>query len=99
VAAAVVVFASLLSEADAFTSTISRPRRPTLLSESFGNTMQDKLIQRAKLLLASDLGVQNESLLDQKFMWIGPNLGSKALGKIDYLASGKFFDLRCVCSY
>lgn len=98
VAAAAVGFASLLSEAGAFTSTIAPARRATFLSESFGDTLQDKLIQRAELLLASDLGVQNESLLDPKFMWIGPNLGSKALGKSDYLASAKFFDLRCVCS-
>lgn len=54
------------------------------------------VIQRAKLLLACDLGVQDESLLDPNFIWIGPNLGSKVLGKTDYLAAGKFFDLRYV---
>ena len=52
------------------------------------------VIQRAKLLLACDLGVQDESLLDPNFIWIGPNLGSKVLSKTDYLAAGKFFDLR-----
>lgn len=54
------------------------------------------VIQRAKLLLACDLGVQDESLLDANFIWIGPNLASKVLGKTDYLAAGKFFDLRYV---
>lgn len=54
------------------------------------------VIQRAKLLLACDLGVQDESLLDPNFIWIGPNLASKVLGKTDYLAAGKFFDLRQV---
>lgn len=53
------------------------------------------VIQRAKLVLACDLGVQDESLLDPSFIWIGSNLGSKALSKTDYLAAGKFFDLRC----
>lgn len=125
-AAAAVVLASLLSDAGAFTSTVSPARRTTLLSESFGDTLLDNLsklpfgkqsdpessitslppppfqptpeglIQRAKLLLACDLGVQDESLLDPSFIWIGPYLGSKVLGKIDYLAAGKFFDLRWV---
>jgi len=52
------------------------------------------IVQRAKLLFACDLGVQDESLLDPNFIWIGPNLGSKVLSKTDYLAAGKFFDLR-----
>lgn len=55
----------------------------------------EALVARAKLVLASDLGVQDESLLDEEsFVWIGPSLGSKVLGKADYLAAGKFFDLR-----
>jgi hypothetical protein len=126
--AAAVVLASLLSEAGAFTSTVSSARPTTSLSESFGDTLRDTfsklpfgkqsalessitsslppppfqptpegVIQRAKLLLACDLGVQDESLLDPSFIWIGPYLGSKVLGKIEYLAAGKFFDLRWVC--
>jgi hypothetical protein len=127
--AAAVVLASLLSEAGAFTSSVSPARQASSLSESFGDALENTfsklpfgkqsdpkpsitplppppfqptpegVIQRAKLLLSCDLGVQDESLLDPSFSWIGPSLGSKVLKKIDYLAAGKFFDLRCVCFF
>lgn len=51
------------------------------------------LIQRAKVVLATDLGLQNGNLLADNFMWVGPNF-EQPLNKKDYLAAGKFFDLR-----
>ena len=65
------------------------------LSSEFKAT-PDGLVTRAKVVLASDLGIQDESLLDGNFIWIGPNLGSSVLDKRDYIAAGKFFNLRCV---
>jgi len=53
----------------------------------------DALIAKAKAVIATDLAIQDPSLLDEGFIWIGPFLG-KPLGKVDYLASGKFFNLR-----
>jgi hypothetical protein len=52
------------------------------------------LIRQAKRVLSSDLGLQDPSLLDDaKFRWIGPVV-DQPLGKTDYLAAGRFFDLR-----
>jgi len=52
------------------------------------------LIQQAKRVISSDLGLQDPSLLDDdKFVWIGPQV-DRPLGKRDYIAAGKFFDLR-----
>lgn len=52
------------------------------------------LIQQAKRVVISDLGLQDASLLDDtKFMWIGPVV-DKPLGKREYLAAGRFFDVR-----
>ena len=51
------------------------------------------LIAKAKAVLASDLGVQDPSLLSDDFIWIGPSL-PKPLGKVEYLAAEKFFNLR-----
>lgn len=53
----------------------------------------DGLITRAKVVMASDLGVQNGGLLADTFLWIGPLLDTP-LNKVDYLAAGRFFDLR-----
>jgi hypothetical protein len=51
------------------------------------------MIARANALLSCDLGVKDPSLLCEDFVWIGPTL-EKPLGKIDYLAAGRFFNLR-----
>ena len=53
----------------------------------------DVLIAKAKAVIAADLAIQDPSLLDENFVWIGPFL-DKPLGKLDYLASGRFFNLR-----
>lgn len=50
------------------------------------------LIARTKVVLSTDLGLRNSNLLADNFIWIGPNL--EPLGKNDYLAAGRFFDLR-----
>ena len=51
------------------------------------------LITRSKVVMASDLGLQNGNLLADSFLWIGPLLDTP-LNKVDYLAAGRFFDLR-----
>ena len=53
----------------------------------------EALIRKSKALIASDLGIQDPSLLAEDFLWIGPYL-EKPLGKVDYLAAGRFFSLR-----
>jgi hypothetical protein len=64
-----------------------------LNSESFDSPGAEILINKAKAVIATDLGVQDPSLLDENFLWIGPLL-EKPLGKVDYLAAGRFFSLR-----
>lgn len=55
------------------------------------------LITRAKIFLASDMGVlDGGSLLDEDFIWIGATSNGNVLGKSEYLAAAKFFDLRYV---
>ena len=88
------LFDTISSSLPAFKKGEKDPSPPPLPPPPFQPTPEG-VIQRAKLLFACDLGVQDESLLDPNFIWIGPNLGSKVLGKRDYLAAGKFFDLRC----
>jgi hypothetical protein len=52
------------------------------------------LVALAQRVLSSDLGLQDPSLLDDdRFQWIGPSV-DKPLDKTDYLAAGRFFDLR-----
>jgi hypothetical protein len=52
------------------------------------------LVRQAKRVLTSDLGLLDPSLLDDtKFRWIGPAL-DRPLGKTEYLAALRFFDLR-----
>jgi len=51
------------------------------------------LVSRAKSVLASDLGVNDPNLLSADFVWVGPG-DDRVLSKDDYLAAGKFFDLR-----
>jgi hypothetical protein len=73
--------------------TVSSPAPAGTWTSAF-DPSPDGLIARAKIVLAADLGVQDGSLLAEKFIWIGPQLGSQVLGKSDYLAAGKYFDLR-----
>jgi hypothetical protein len=53
----------------------------------------ESLIGKAKAVVVNDLGIQDPSLLGDDFVWIGPIL-EKPLGKLDYLAAGKFFNIR-----
>jgi len=53
------------------------------------------LFSRAKLLLSTDLGVRDLSLLSPSFRWIGPDVVSTGpLRRDEYIAAGQFFDLR-----
>ena len=65
---------------------------PTFGSESF-DTTAESLIGKAKAVIATDLAIQDPSLLTENFLWIGPLL-EKPLSKVDYLAAGRFFSLR-----
>lgn len=51
------------------------------------------LIQQAGRVIAADLALQDPSLLDTNFQWIGPTV-DQSLGKTEYLAAGRFFGLR-----
>jgi hypothetical protein len=51
------------------------------------------IVAKAKAVLSCDLGVKDPSLLSEDFIWIGPTL-EKPLGKIDYIAAGRFFNLQ-----
>jgi len=53
----------------------------------------EELITRAKVIVSTNLGIENENLLDDNFLWIGPLLDTP-LSKKEYLAAGRFFDLR-----
>ena len=73
------------------------PVRPVFLEKSapFDPTSPDDLITRAKLVMASDLCVlDGGSLLDEDFIWIGATSNGDVLGKTEYLAAAKFFDMR-----
>ena len=54
----------------------------------------DALIAKAKMILSTNLGITDPSMLADNFIWIGPQLGSNSLDKKDYVAAGKFFDVR-----
>lgn len=55
----------------------------------------EALFSRARAILATDLGLADPSFLAEDFVWIGPDVVSTgALNKEEYLAAGKFFDLR-----
>jgi hypothetical protein len=51
------------------------------------------LIRQARRVLSSDLGILDSSLLSEDFCWIGP-FGDQPLSKTEYLAAGRFFDIR-----
>lgn len=54
----------------------------------------EPLFARAKSILSSDLGVKDPVSLADDFVWIGPSFSRNVLNKEEYLAAGKFFDLR-----
>ncbi len=66
--------------------------RPPPLGELFDPT-SDALIAKARVIIATDLGIQDPAVLADDFLWIRP-LAEKPLGKVDYLAAGIFFNLR-----
>lgn len=59
----------------------------------------ENLISKARVVIATDLGIQDPSVLSDddngsnQFLWIRP-LADKPLGRIDFVAAGKFFNLR-----
>lgn len=71
----------------------SNPSSPIESPVSFEPTPEG-LVAQAKRVLNSDLGLQDQSLLDdENFQWVSPTV-DKPLDKTDYLAAGRFFDLR-----
>ena len=59
----------------------------------------ENLISKARVVVATDFGILDPSVLSDdddginQFLWIRP-LADKPLGRIDYLAAGRFFNLR-----
>ena len=70
-----------------FASSSESDQAQTAAVKNRFDSSPDGLIAQAKAVVATDLGVQDESLLAENFMWIGPQLGSDVLGKTDYLAA------------
>lgn len=74
------------------------PARPIFLDKPpapFDPSSPDDLITRAKIVMASDLGIlDGGNLLDEDFIWIGASNNGDVLGKSEYLAAAKFFDMR-----
>lgn len=68
------------------------PSVSSIDNEAF-DTSPAGLIRQAKRVVAADMGIQQPSLLDDNFRWLGPVV-DEPLGKTDYLAAGRFFDLR-----
>ena len=64
------------------------------LSGSSQDFSPEAMFAKAKAIIDSDLGLLSESLLDDDFIYIGPSFSQNVLGKEDYIAAGKFFDLR-----
>uniref|UniRef100_A0A7S2NW89 Uncharacterized protein n=1 Tax=Leptocylindrus danicus TaxID=163516 RepID=A0A7S2NW89_9STRA len=72
----------------------NNPRPPDDNNDGLQNDDEiGSLVSRAKSVLASDLGVNDPNLLSADFVWVGPG-DDRVLNKDDYLAAGKFFDLR-----
>lgn len=69
------------------------PSPPAIRVDPSFDPNPDALIAKARVVLATDFGIQDPSILAEDFLWIRP-FAEKPLGKIDYLAAGKFFDLR-----
>ncbi|GKY91279.1 hypothetical protein MPSEU_000100400 [Mayamaea pseudoterrestris] len=55
------------------------------------------LFRQAKRIVSADMGIRSPGLLDERFQWFGPVV-DEPLGKTDYLAAGRFFDLRSAFS-
>jgi hypothetical protein len=70
----------------------TEPPTAPLLKEKFDPT-PDALIAKARVVLATDFGIRDSTVLADDFLWLRP-LAEKPMGKVDYLAAGKFFDLR-----
>lgn len=75
-----------------------RPNFPAFetTTTSGGDDDSGGLVGRAKRVLQSDFGLTDPSLLadgDDEFQWIGCYVDT-ALSKTDYIAAGRFFDLR-----
>lgn len=76
-------------------------KRLTLGSDPLADTVDigftpspEGVVAQAKKVLSSDLGLRDPTILDDdRFVWIGPSV-EKPLDKTDYLAAGRFFDLR-----
>jgi hypothetical protein len=58
---------------------------------------ETKLVELAKSIFATDLGIANPSLLSSDFVFLSSALDAP-LGKTDYVAAGRFFDLRAAFS-
>ena len=72
------------------------PRPPDTPPPMMSNDAE-ALFSRARSIIASDLGLSDPSFLadDDKFQWVGPNvISTGVLAKDEYLAAGKFFNLR-----
>jgi len=52
----------------------------------------ESIFARCQAILATDLGVRDPSLLSEAFVYYGPYI--EPLNKEEYIAAGKFFDLR-----
>ena len=86
-------FADISSAGSKNTEQIDQPIPSPPPSEDTFDPTPDALIAKARVILATDFGIQDPSVLCPDFIWIRP-LAEKPLGKVDYLAAGKFFDLR-----
>ncbi|GAX22994.1 hypothetical protein FisN_15Hh109 [Fistulifera solaris] len=72
----------------------SRTEDSTTLSPVTFTSTPEGLVLQAKRVFNSDLGLLDPSLLDdERFQWVSPTV-DKPLDKTDYLAAGRFFDLR-----
>ena len=72
------------------------PRPPDTPPPMMSNDAE-ALFSRARSIIASDLGLSDPSFLadDDKFQWVGSNvISTGVLAKDEYLAAGKFFNLR-----
>jgi len=63
-------------------------------SSDESSPVAESLFSKARTIIGSDFGVRDDSLFDDEFSWIGPDFQSSILDKEQYLAAGKFFDLR-----
>jgi hypothetical protein len=88
-------FLDKFPELPGFFSSLKAPDvEDSFLTSSAFEPTPTGLIQQAGRVLAADMGLQDPSLLDDtRFLWIGSAVETP-LSKTEYLAAGKFFDLR-----